>query len=251
MDHIDAPALLAYRAGDVFATIVEILKQIPKGRSCSADSLEDLLKLYVFSSIVCFSFHRLLTLCIDTGFCRPPFLKVFSSPILFMLCNIIAPLQRAQRAHWASCRFHFLYRILFWPLLPFDSLTRALLSLLGGYSLIHFLALHVSSIVLFHLSPASSAWNSEISKSFRSSVSFVFWTYGVHLSIDWFHWRYYHLDWLELGFSLDHISCCFINHLDHCSRQLLTWKSPLYEGHPNPTNLIEVEIQIRISGPEK
>ncbi|PKX97503.1 putative phosducin [Aspergillus novofumigatus IBT 16806] len=46
MDHIDAPALLAYRAGDVFATIVEILKQIPKGRSCSADSLEDLLKLY-------------------------------------------------------------------------------------------------------------------------------------------------------------------------------------------------------------
>ncbi|RHZ52226.1 phosducin family protein [Aspergillus thermomutatus] len=46
MDHIDAPALLAYRAGDVFATIVEILKQIPKGRSCSADSLEDLLKSY-------------------------------------------------------------------------------------------------------------------------------------------------------------------------------------------------------------
>ncbi|GFF29221.1 phosducin-like protein [Aspergillus udagawae] len=46
MDHIDAPALLAYRAGDVFATIVEVLKQIPKGRSCSADSLEDLLKSY-------------------------------------------------------------------------------------------------------------------------------------------------------------------------------------------------------------
>ncbi|KAF7115752.1 hypothetical protein CNMCM5793_003255 [Aspergillus hiratsukae] len=44
MDNIDAPALLAYRAGEVFATIVEILKQIPKGRSCSADSLEDLLK---------------------------------------------------------------------------------------------------------------------------------------------------------------------------------------------------------------
>ncbi|KAL4785572.1 thioredoxin-like protein [Aspergillus varians] len=46
MDHIEAPALLAYRNGDVFATIVEIPRLIPKGRSCSADSLEDLLKLY-------------------------------------------------------------------------------------------------------------------------------------------------------------------------------------------------------------
>ncbi|KAJ5587370.1 uncharacterized protein N7459_003135 [Penicillium hispanicum] len=47
MDHIKAPALLAYRGGEVFATIVDILRNIPKGRSCSADSLEDLLKLYV------------------------------------------------------------------------------------------------------------------------------------------------------------------------------------------------------------
>ncbi|EAW13084.1 phosducin family protein [Aspergillus clavatus NRRL 1] len=47
MDHIEAPALLVYRGGDVFATIVEIMKQIPKGRSLSADSLEDLLKSYV------------------------------------------------------------------------------------------------------------------------------------------------------------------------------------------------------------
>ncbi|KAL4866340.1 hypothetical protein BDV12DRAFT_136992 [Aspergillus spectabilis] len=45
MDHIDPPALLAYRDGDVFATIVDIPQQIPKGRSCSADSLEDVLKL--------------------------------------------------------------------------------------------------------------------------------------------------------------------------------------------------------------
>ncbi|CBF90234.1 hypothetical protein AN0082.2 [Aspergillus nidulans FGSC A4] len=44
MDNIEAPALLAYRGGDVFATIVQIPQQIPKGRSCSADSLEDLLK---------------------------------------------------------------------------------------------------------------------------------------------------------------------------------------------------------------
>lgn len=47
MDHIQAPALLAYRAGDVFATITDIIHNIPRGRPCSADSLEDLLKLYV------------------------------------------------------------------------------------------------------------------------------------------------------------------------------------------------------------
>lgn len=47
MDHITAPALLAYRNSDVFATIVDVLRNIPKGRSCSADSLEDLLKMYV------------------------------------------------------------------------------------------------------------------------------------------------------------------------------------------------------------
>ncbi|KAJ5783031.1 hypothetical protein N7457_004805 [Penicillium paradoxum] len=46
MDHIKAPALLAYRGGDVFATIVDVLRSIPRGRSCSADSLEDLLKLH-------------------------------------------------------------------------------------------------------------------------------------------------------------------------------------------------------------
>ncbi|KAJ5160037.1 uncharacterized protein N7482_007041 [Penicillium canariense] len=45
MDHIKAPALLAYRGGDVFTTITDIIRNIPKGRSCSADSLEDLLKL--------------------------------------------------------------------------------------------------------------------------------------------------------------------------------------------------------------
>jgi hypothetical protein len=46
MDHIEAPALLAYKAGDVFATIVEIPRQIPKGRACTADTLEDLLKIH-------------------------------------------------------------------------------------------------------------------------------------------------------------------------------------------------------------
>lgn len=47
MDHIQAPAILAYRGGDVFTTIVDIMRNIPRGRSPSADSLEDLLKLYV------------------------------------------------------------------------------------------------------------------------------------------------------------------------------------------------------------
>ncbi|KAA8652562.1 hypothetical protein EYZ11_002562 [Aspergillus tanneri] len=46
MDHIRPPALLAYKGGDVFATIVEIPQQISKGRSCTADSLEDLLKTH-------------------------------------------------------------------------------------------------------------------------------------------------------------------------------------------------------------
>lgn len=55
MDHITAPALLAYRGGDVFATIVDVLRNIPRGRSCSADSLEDLLKLCVFPSPCSFS----------------------------------------------------------------------------------------------------------------------------------------------------------------------------------------------------
>lgn len=49
MDHVQAPALLAYRGGDVFATIVNVIRSIPKGRSCSADSLEDLLKMYVLT----------------------------------------------------------------------------------------------------------------------------------------------------------------------------------------------------------
>ncbi|KAF7720273.1 Uncharacterized protein PECH_003390 [Penicillium ucsense] len=46
MNHIRAPALLAYRGGDVFSTITDIIHNIPRGRSCSADSLEDLLKLH-------------------------------------------------------------------------------------------------------------------------------------------------------------------------------------------------------------
>ncbi|KAJ5246191.1 hypothetical protein N7468_001174 [Penicillium chermesinum] len=46
MDHIRAPALLAYRGGEVFATITDVIRNIPRGRPCSADSLEDLLKMH-------------------------------------------------------------------------------------------------------------------------------------------------------------------------------------------------------------
>ncbi|KAK2879304.1 hypothetical protein FQN49_001000 [Arthroderma sp. PD_2] len=43
MDHITAPALIAYRNGDVFATIIDVLNQIPDGRGCSSASIEALL----------------------------------------------------------------------------------------------------------------------------------------------------------------------------------------------------------------
>jgi hypothetical protein len=49
MENISAPALLAYKGGDVFATIVEIANQLPNGRDCSTSSLEDLLMQYVFT----------------------------------------------------------------------------------------------------------------------------------------------------------------------------------------------------------
>ncbi|KAG5300847.1 phosducin [Histoplasma ohiense] len=43
MEHVTPPALLAYRNGDVFATIMDIFHQLPSGRDCSSASLEDLL----------------------------------------------------------------------------------------------------------------------------------------------------------------------------------------------------------------
>ncbi|KKZ64701.1 hypothetical protein EMCG_09400 [[Emmonsia] crescens] len=43
MEHVTPPALLAYKNGDVFATIVDIFHQLPSGRDCSSSSLEDLL----------------------------------------------------------------------------------------------------------------------------------------------------------------------------------------------------------------
>jgi len=49
MDVIAAPAILAYRNGDVFATIVEIFAQIPSGHDCDSATLEGVLAQYVFS----------------------------------------------------------------------------------------------------------------------------------------------------------------------------------------------------------
>jgi hypothetical protein len=50
MNHIDAPALLAYKGGDVIATIVDIPRQISRGREVNATSIENLLKQYVSSN---------------------------------------------------------------------------------------------------------------------------------------------------------------------------------------------------------
>lgn len=47
MDHIDAPALLAYRGGEVFATIVDIPRQLSRGSEIDATSIEELLQRYV------------------------------------------------------------------------------------------------------------------------------------------------------------------------------------------------------------
>ncbi|EED22031.1 phosducin, putative [Talaromyces stipitatus ATCC 10500] len=49
MSHIEAPALLAYKAGDVICTLVDIPRQIPRGGEISANSIEDLFKQYVTS----------------------------------------------------------------------------------------------------------------------------------------------------------------------------------------------------------
>ncbi|EGD90084.1 hypothetical protein H112_02555 [Trichophyton rubrum D6] len=47
MDHITAPALIAYRNGEVFATIIDVMKQLPDDRGCSSASIEALLMQYV------------------------------------------------------------------------------------------------------------------------------------------------------------------------------------------------------------
>lgn len=51
MSHIDAPALLAYKAGDVISTLVDIPRHIPRGGEISSISIEDLLIQYVLYSL--------------------------------------------------------------------------------------------------------------------------------------------------------------------------------------------------------
>ncbi|KAJ9238091.1 phosducin [Paecilomyces variotii] len=46
MENVTPPALIAYKRGDVFASIMDIISQLPSGRDLSPASLEDLLKLY-------------------------------------------------------------------------------------------------------------------------------------------------------------------------------------------------------------
>lgn len=44
MDHVGAPAVIAYKGGDVFSTLVEIPSQIPSGKSLNASTMEDLMR---------------------------------------------------------------------------------------------------------------------------------------------------------------------------------------------------------------
>lgn len=62
MDHITAPAFIAYRNGDVFATVVDVLKQIPNSTGCSVRSLEDLLMQCVPLAITVYYHHTDLLL---------------------------------------------------------------------------------------------------------------------------------------------------------------------------------------------
>jgi hypothetical protein len=57
MSHIDAPALLAYKAGDVLATIVDIPKHI-RNTEITSTGIENLLKQYV-SFFCCYEFPSL------------------------------------------------------------------------------------------------------------------------------------------------------------------------------------------------
>lgn len=59
MDEVQAPAILAYKGGDVISTIVNIFKSLPGGRDCSQASLEDLLYQYVLS--LCRGYSTFLT----------------------------------------------------------------------------------------------------------------------------------------------------------------------------------------------
>ena len=40
MDPVSTPAILAYKAGELFANLVSIIDEIPSGRSLSAGSIE-------------------------------------------------------------------------------------------------------------------------------------------------------------------------------------------------------------------
>lgn len=58
LHHIEAemeasvvPAVLAYKGGELFANIIRIVDEIPPGRNLSTDSLELVLRRYVYSAI--------------------------------------------------------------------------------------------------------------------------------------------------------------------------------------------------------
>lgn len=74
MSHIEAPALLAYKAGDVICTLVDIPRQIPRGNGISSNSIEDLLQQYVFFcsfSLTCLGRKTESYAITGTGFFKP------------------------------------------------------------------------------------------------------------------------------------------------------------------------------------
>lgn len=71
MDHVEAPALLAYRGAEVFATLVDIFRLIPRGKNVTPESLEDLLKMYVLFPYLPFtSYSEQLLTVVGIGFCN-------------------------------------------------------------------------------------------------------------------------------------------------------------------------------------
>ena len=51
MESAVVPAILAYKAGELFANIIRIVDEIPPGRNLSVDSLELVLRKYVSLSV--------------------------------------------------------------------------------------------------------------------------------------------------------------------------------------------------------
>ena len=61
MEAAVVPAVLAYKAGELFANIIRIVDEIPPGRNLSTDSLELVLRRYIPSAFRSTRCSRVLT----------------------------------------------------------------------------------------------------------------------------------------------------------------------------------------------